>query len=177
MLPAVLAALTIPAASVAVPGPIQPSDGDDPMPTYAVRKYEPISNRTEETYGWMLLSDHSVAFSRLDSRMELQLWGIEPDKPTDELSGAQIYHVVNAKEFFEANEGTAFCSNPANWFIVSKVKNQYPYAVPGEVRIFLFYVDDILQFSWNKPHVCTEMTYLIDTAKEYPSLTGAIPRR
>ena len=177
MLPAVLAALTIPAASVAVPGPIEPSDVDDPLPTYAVRNYEPLSRRVGETYGWMQLSNHSLVFSGLNGHMELQLWGIEPEKETDELSGAHIFHVINAKAFVEANKDNPdFSCNPPNWFIVHKVNNDYPYTVPGEVLVILLDADDIFEISWNK-NLCTKMIFLIDTAKEYPFPTGAIPRR
>jgi hypothetical protein len=161
-------ALVAPSSAIAaVPFPL-----NDPMPTTEIRGYTPWSHGTDYILGQMNLSSRYASFSQLKGHMDLKLWGVEPYKETDDLSGAQIFHVLNGKEFFEKNKRpNSFCPSQVNWLVIHKMNDPYPYAVPEEVRIFLLEADDIFQLNWNK-HLCSAHTYLLDTFKEYPHLPG-----
>jgi len=154
-------------AIAAVPFPL-----NDPMPTSETRSYAAWSRDSDFLFGKMKLSNKYASFSRLQGHMDLKLWGVEPYKQDDLLSGAQIFHIENAKDFFQMNKGlNGFCMSQPNWLVISKVKHTYPYAVPEEVVIFLLTVDDIFQLNWNK-HDCSEDTYLLEPFKEYPHFPG-----
>ena len=131
---------------------------DDPMPNGLIGDYVFVGR--SDLLGDLQLNDRFAAFSHLSGHMDLQFWDVERDSPDDELSGAQIFRVLNANDFFAKNKGkNGFCGEAPKWFVIGKMEPIYPFRPPGQVRIFLITIDDLRRFSWAKPVVCSELYY------------------
>ena len=140
--------------------PIVAADADDPMPGLKLRNYETLSIRF--SLGTLWLSDHFAAFTRLKGHMDLKFWDVERDSPDDGLSGAQIFRITNAREYFLKNKGTnGYCDRAPKWLVVHKLEPMLPYILPGEVELFFIDVDDMRQFRWTKPGLCMIVSYRV----------------
>jgi hypothetical protein len=107
-IPILTLVLAMGCAACATQGPA--SDGEH---------YFPVS-RAVTSWGELQLSHRSLRFDAFDGEMKLHYVGTMPEVAGEELGGATVYRVTNAKRFFSRNrEREAFCDEPPRWLLVN----------------------------------------------------------
>jgi hypothetical protein len=134
------------------------------LPTSIVRTYLPISSGTDSALGFLRLSERFASFSRIKGHMDLEFAGVLPDFGIRQISGASIYRVVNADEFYRDNRVTLGpCPRPITWLGVVLLKDFQP--APNEprnaVRVSLFTISNYRNYDPNQPGLCRTDTYAL----------------
>jgi hypothetical protein len=81
--------------------------------------YFPIS-RAMTAWGQLQLSHQRVRLDALEGEMKLDYAGVMPELAGEELGGAAVYRVTNAKQYFSRNrEREQFCDEPPRWLLVN----------------------------------------------------------
>lgn len=81
--------------------------------------YVPLS-RAMTSWGELQLSHRTLRLDALDGEMKLDYAGVMPEQAGEELSGAAVYRVTNAKAYFSQNrQHEEFCEEPPRWLLVN----------------------------------------------------------
>jgi len=86
--------------------------------------------------------------------MQLQFDTINAVSAVDELTGARMYRVTNAKEYFVHNKGkNGFCDSPPLWLAVKQDHEA--------IEVALLTVADWRKYDPSKPGVCSIGRYAL----------------
>ncbi len=98
-----------------------PAIGQTSLPDSVPRLFDAYSNNAEWLTGSLTLSTSVASFAKYRGIMQLQFDAISTVSVVDELTGARMYRVTNAKAYFVLNKGkNGFCDSPPLWLAVQQ---------------------------------------------------------
>jgi hypothetical protein len=145
------------AVSLATSAFAQTATEGDLMPSAQSRHYDPISNHTDQLEGDLTLSTDHARFSKRKGIMDIEFAGTMPENKNFELSGAAVYRVKNAQQYFELNGGAnGMCPEPTRWLTIRLIPGASPM-----IRVGQLFVEDWKQYDPSKLGLCGADTYAL----------------
>jgi hypothetical protein len=134
------------------------SAAESGMPTRNTRLYQAVSNNTDFLNGDLQLSTTSARFTKRAGEMTLKRVGKMTTSADFELSGATIYRVVNARQYFRGNaRANGFCPRPVRWLAIRGA----PDIAPAAIRICMLDIESWQGYRPEKPGLCSCDTYTL----------------
>jgi hypothetical protein len=120
--------------------------------------YVPIS-RAVTAWGELQLSHRSLRLDALEGEMKLDYVGVMPEVAGEELGGATVYRVTNARKYFSQNrERQQFCSEAPRWLLVNS-RNGAP-AWSDEIWVAMLTLDDWAAYTPDQAGYCAGGMYV-----------------
>jgi hypothetical protein len=120
--------------------------------------YFPIS-RAVTPWGELQLSHQRLRLDAFQGEMKLVYVGVMPELAGEELGGAAVYRVTNARKYFTQNRDRApLCSEPPKWLLVNS-RNGAP-AWSDEIWVAVLTLDNWAAYTPDQAGYCAGGMYV-----------------